>query len=276
MTEGSDRKAGTVPDHAHAIDLMTDRAHSARIYDYLLGGTTNYQPDREAAEAALAAWPSLRGTAVAQRGFMQRTARAIAGAGVTQFLDIGAGIPTQPNLHQVVGEVCPDPRVVYVDNDPVVLAHAADLTSGPGTVAYVRGDAADPHSILAAPPLQATLDLSRPVSVSVIGLLHFLDDDTVARLLSTTMDAVPVGSYLTLTAGTFDHDTTGEMRAMVDAYVRSGIPACGRTLDQIRALVAGWEVLEPGIVAPQAWRPAQNSAWAGQEHAMWAAVVRKP
>jgi hypothetical protein len=97
---------------------MTDRAHSARIYDYLLGGTTNYQPDRDAAEAALAAWPSLRRTAAVQRGFMHRTARAIAEAGVIQFLDIGTGIPTEPNLRQIVNEVCPDSRVVYVDNDP--------------------------------------------------------------------------------------------------------------------------------------------------------------
>jgi hypothetical protein len=276
MTEGSGRKAGTVPDHAHAIDLMTDRAHSARIYDYLLGGTTNYQPDRDAAEAALAAWPSLRRTAATQRGFMQRTARAIAEAGVTQFLDIGTGIPTEPNLHQVVDEVCPDSRVVYVDNDPIVLAHAAALMSGPGTVAYVQGDAADPHRILTAPPLQETLDLTRPVAVSVIGLLHFLDDATVDRLLSTTMDAVPAGSHLTITAGTFDHDTTGEMRAMVEAYTRSGIPGYGRTLDHVRSLLAGWDVLEPGIVAPQAWRPAPNGPWPVEEHAMWAAVARKP
>jgi hypothetical protein len=265
-----------VPDDAPTIDLITDRAHSARIYDYLLGGKTNYRPDRAAADAALAAWPSLRSTAAAQRGFMHRTARAIAGSGVTQFLDIGTGIPTEPNLHQIVNEVCPDSRVVYVDNDPIVLAHAAALMSGPGTVAYVQGDAADPDSILDAPPLRTTLDLSRPVAVSVIGLLHFLDDDTAAGLLTTVMDAVPSGSYLTVTAGTFDHDTTGEMRAMVEAYTRSGIPGYGRTLDQVRGLLAGWEVLEPGIVAPQAWRPAQDGTWSGREHAMWAAVTRKP
>jgi hypothetical protein len=265
-----------VPDDAQAIDLMTDRAHSARIYDYLLGGKTNYQPDRVAADAASAAWPSLRRTAATQRGFMHRTARAIADAGLSQFLDIGTGIPTEPNLHQIVNEVCPDSRVVYVDNDPIVLAHAAALMSGPGTVAYVQGDAAAPHSILTAPPLQATLDLTHPVAVSVIGLLHFLDDATVARLLSTTIDALPSGSYLTITAGTFDHDTTGEMRAMVEAYTRSGIPGYGRTLDHVRSLLAGWDVLEPGIVAPQAWRPAPNGPWAVEEHAMWAAVARKP
>jgi hypothetical protein len=224
----------------------------------------------------LAAWPSLRGTAVAQRRFMQRTARAIAEAGVTQFLDIGTGIPTEPNLHQIVNEICPDSRVVYVDNDPIVLAHATALTSGPGTVAYVQGDAADPQSILTAPPLRATLDLTRPVAVSVIGLLHFLDDDTVARLLSTAMDAVPSGSYLTITAGTFDHDTTGEMRAMVEAYTRSGLPGYGRTLDHVRSLLTGWDVLEPGIVAPQAWRPARDGPRPVEEHAMWAAVARKP
>ena len=263
-------------DDAPAIDLMTDRAHSARIYDYLLGGKTNYQPDRDAAEAASAAWPSLRRTAAAQRGFMQRTTRAIAEAGVTQFLDIGTGIPTEPNLHQVVDDVRPDSRVVYVDNDPIVLAHAAALTSGRGTVAYVQGDAADPHSILTAQPLLETLDLTRPVAMSVIGLLHFLDDATVTRLLSTMTDAVPSGSYLTITAGTFDHDTTGEMRAMVEAYTRSGIPGYGRTLEQVRSLLAGWDVLEPGIVAPQAWRPATDGRWPVEEHAMWAAVARRP
>jgi O-Methyltransferase involved in polyketide biosynthesis len=257
------------------IDLRTDRAHSARIYDYLLGGKTNYQADREAGDAALAAMPSIRTTARAQRAFMHRSSRAIAELGIDQFLDIGTGIPTEPNLHQVVTAVRPDARIVYVDNDPIVLAHAAALMTGPGTVAYVQADARDPQALLAAPELQQTLDLSRPVSVSVIGIIHFLDDGAVSRLLSTVMDAVVPGSYLTITVGTEDHDVDGEVRRTNAVYAKAGIPGWARTCAEVEQLLAGLELLEPGIVRPQEWRP-DGVLDGAQDRALWAAVARKP
>ncbi len=260
---------------------MTDRAHSARIYDYLLGGKTNYIVDREAGDAALSAMPSMRGTARVQRAFMQRTAHfAAAEAGIDQFLDVGTGIPTEPNLHQVAQAVHPAARVVYVDNDPIVLAHAAALMTGTaaGTVAYVQADAREPDVILAAPQLRDTLDLTRPVSVSVIGLVHFLDDDAVERLIGTLMGAVPSGSCLTVTVGTFDLDDTGEVRRTNEVYARAGIAGWARTHDEVQQLLRGLEVLPPGIVPPMQWRPDPTRFDAGpaNDRALWAAVARKP
>jgi O-methyltransferase involved in polyketide biosynthesis len=256
------------------VDLRTDRAHCARVYDYLLGGKTNYFADRAAGDAALAAMPSMRSTAKAQRAFMHRSSRAVAEAGIDQFLDVGIGIPTAPNLHQIVNAVRPESRVVYVDNDPIVLAHTAALMTGPGTVTHVAGDARDPGAILAAPRLRATLDLTRPVSVSIIGIVHFLDDDAVTTLLRTLMDAAAPGSYLTLTVGTLDRDTAGEVRRTSEIYARAGIPGWARTCEQVRQLLDGLELVPPGIVAPQQWRPA--GADGEQDRALWAAVARKP
>jgi len=270
-----------VPDDADTLDLMTDRAHSARVYDYLLGGKTNYRADREAGDAAIAAMPSMRDTARAQRAFVQRSARfAAAEAGIDQFLDIGTGIPTEPNLHQIAQAENLDARVVYVDNDPIVLAHAAALMHGSarGSLAYVHADARDPAAILAADQLRATIDLARPVAVSVIGIVHFLDDDTVRRLLDTVMVAVPSGSLLSVTVGTFDLDDDGEVRRTNEVYAQAGIAGWARTRDEVGKLLAGLDVLPPGIVQPLQWRPEGTSfpASANRDRALWAAVARKP
>jgi len=265
-----------MPESEPEIDLMTDRAHSARIYDYLLGGKTNYLADREAGDAALAAMPSMRSTARVQRAFMHRSSRAVAEAGIDQFLDVGTGIPTEPNLHQIVNAVRTESRVVYVDNDPIVLAHTAALMTGPGTVTYLRADARDPDAILAAPQLRETLDLARPVSVSVIGIVHFLDDETVTRLVGTLMVAVAPGSYLTLTVGTFDHDTDGEVRRTNEAYAKAGIAGWARTREQVQQLLDGLELVPPGIVRPQQWRPDPAAFDGEQDRALWAVVACKP
>jgi O-methyltransferase involved in polyketide biosynthesis len=268
-----------VSDDPRTLDLMTDRAHSARVYDYLLGGKTNYAADRQAGDAALAAMPSMRDTARAQRAFVQRAARFAAEAGIDQFLDIGTGIPTEPNLHQIAQDVNPDARVVYVDNDPIVLAHAAALMGGArGSLAYVHADAREPAAILGAEQLRATIDLTRPVAVSVIGIVHFLDDDTVHKLISTLMDAVPSGSYLSITVGTFDLDDSGEVRRTNEVYARAGIEGWARTRDQVRELLAGLDVVPPGIVQPLHWRPGPTAFpnGANRDRALWAAVARKP
>jgi hypothetical protein len=266
----------TESNNVPAIDLMTDRAHSARIYDYLLGGKTNYEADRIAGDAALAAMPTMRATARVQRAFMRRSAAVLAEAGIDQFLDIGTGIPTEPNLHQVVNAIRPESRVVYVDNDPIVLAHAAALMSGPGVVAYVQADAREPGAILGSEELRATLDLARPVAVSVIGLAHFLDDATLHGLVGTIMDAVAAGSYFVTTVGTYDHDTDGEVQRTTEVYARAGIPGWARTREQVEELLQGLELLEPGIVAPQRWRPDAAMFEEEKDRALWAAVARKP
>jgi O-methyltransferase involved in polyketide biosynthesis len=259
------------------VDLRTDRAHTARVYDYLLGGKTNYAADRAAGDGLISVMPRARATARRQRGFMHRTCRHIAEAGITQFLDIGSGIPTEPNLHQIVHAARPESRVVYVDNDPIVLAHAAALMSGPGTVAYLQADARDPEAILAAPQVRETLDLTRPVSVSVIGLLHFLDDDTVRRLLDTVVGALAPGSYLSITQATYDNDRDGSVRGTTDVYAKAGISGWARTYDEVEALLHGLEILPPGIVPCAEWRPDPTRFEQGaRDLSIWGAVARKP
>jgi hypothetical protein len=208
---------------------------------------------------------------------MQRSSLVIAAEeGVDQFLDIGTGIPTEPNLHQVAHSVQPGSRVVYVDNDPIVLAHAAALMSGPGTVAYVQADARDPRAILAAPQLRATLDLARPISVTVIGILHFLDDDTASHLLRTLIDAAAPGSYLTITHATYDNDDRGEVRRTTEIYAKAGISGWARTRDQVQHLLQGLEILQPGIVPAALWRQDPTPFGGEPDRALWAAVARKP
>jgi hypothetical protein len=236
--------------------LLLDRPHSARVYDVMLGGKTNYWPDRVAADEIINAAPTSRVAARAQRGFMHRAVTVLAGAGFDQFLDIGTGIPSAPNVHHVAQEVDSRSRVVYVDNDPIVLAHAAALMkSDPrGAVGYVDADARKPADILAAPGLRALLDLRQPVAISAIGLLHFLDDEDAHRLVTTLLAAVPPGSALALSQVTPDLDGNGRMVAAAAQYAAAGMPMYPRTAAEVRALLQGWELQEPGIVGMLRWR----------------------
>lgn len=238
-------------------DLRTGRAHSARVYDYLLGGKDNYAPDRAAAEAALQVFPNARAAARANRGFMHRAVRAVAELGVRQFLDIGTGIPTSPNLHQVAQGIDPVCRVVYVDDDPIVLAHAAALmTSVPGgRTAYVQADATDSEAVLRAPDVRGTLDLDQPVALSLIAILHFIDDDDVARaMVRGILDRLAPGSFLILTHATLDiapEAISGSLAAYRSAGIRGRLRS---RADLERLFLDGLDVLEPGIVVPQRWR----------------------
>jgi hypothetical protein len=239
-------------------DLRLDRPHSARMYDYYLGGKDNYAPDREAAEKVKEVFPGIQTVARLNRAFMHRASRWLADeVGIRQFLDIGTGIPTQPNLHQVVQQVAEESRVVYVDYDPVVLAHArALMTSTPeGRTAYIHADVTRPDTILGAPELQETLDLSRPVALSLIALLHFVPDERdaygiVRRLLST----LPAGSALVLSHATGDFDPA-TMRRSEEIYRRNGITFQGRNKAEVERFFTGLELVEPGVEVSHRWRP---------------------
>jgi hypothetical protein len=179
-----------------------------RIYDYVLGGKDNYALDREAAEASLRAFPAMRTGMRANRAFMHRVGRFLAAErGIRQFLDVGTGIPTQPNLHEVVQVVTPEARTVYVDNDPIVLAHArALMTSTPqGRTSYINADMRDPETILGAPKLRETVDLVEPIGLMLIAILHFIeDDDEVHGVTRRLVDVLPSGSYFAASIGTAD------------------------------------------------------------------------
>jgi hypothetical protein len=238
------------------VDLQLDRPHSARMYDYYLGGKDHYAADRQGAEAALQAWPAARSAARANRAFMHRAVGVLAASGFRQFLDIGTGLPTSPNLHEVAQAAAPGARVVYADNDPIVLAHArALLNSQHGETAYVDGDITKPDTILDSPELRATLDLTEPVALSVNAVFHFVPDawdpyGIAAHLLS----ALPSGSALCLSHVTEDVDPVGVGR-LVEVYTAKGVPTQARTREEVARFFTGLDLLEPGVEMAHKWRP---------------------
>ncbi|QKW22371.1 SAM-dependent methyltransferase [Kitasatospora sp. NA04385] len=259
------------------INLDIHRPHSARMYDYYLGGVTNFPADREAAGRALDAFPNARLAAHANRGFMHRSIRALAVLGVDQFLDVGTGIPTSPNLHEIAQRINPAVRAVYADNDPIVLTHAeALLNSTPeGRTAYVQGDVRTPDTILDA--AAEILDLARPVALSMNALLHFIadrPDRSAADLVAAFTARLAPGSYLAISHFTPDFEPEATAR-LVEVYRNSGTEAQARTRDEIAALFHGWHVLDPGIVSTPRWRPdADTAAVTDQQASCYAAIAR--
>ncbi|WP_051580838.1 SAM-dependent methyltransferase [Pseudonocardia acaciae] len=246
------------PDDVQGLDLRFDRAHGARIYDYILGGKDNYPVDRKAGDASIEVWPALRVHMQANRAFMHRVGRFLAAErGIRQFLDIGTGIPTQPNLHEIVQEVAPDAHIVYVDNDPIVLAHArALMTSTPeGRTAYISADMREPEAILGAKELRETLDMSRPVGLMLIGMLHFIEDDDEAfEVVRRVVDVLPSGSFFAATIAT-DEFAPEPLAKLREQYYAHGETLTWRTKDQAHQFFEGFELEEPGLVQMHKWRP---------------------
>ncbi|NGN65547.1 SAM-dependent methyltransferase [Streptomyces sp. A7024] len=267
------------PDDTGHVDLRVDVPHSARVYDYLLGGKDNYAADRAAGDASAAAWPSLPTSMKQTRIFMHRVTRTLAAQyGMRQFLDIGTGIPTPPNLHEVAQEVAPESRVVYVDNDPIVLAHArALLQSSPeGRTGYIQADMRDPEAILNDPKLHKVLDLKQPVVLSVIAVVHFiLDKDDPQGLVARLLRELAPGSFLALTV--FTGDTDPERVAGVGReYNERGIPLQIRDRAEAERFFAGLELIEPGVSLVHHWRPDGMSEQVPDSHiAMYGGVARK-
>lgn len=260
-------------------ELRTDRAHGARIYDYILGGKDNYAIDREAAEAAMAANPSTRSGMRANRAYLHRVARYLAEQeGIRQFLDIGTGIPTSPNLHEVVQAVDPTCRVAYVDNDPIVLAHARALlrSTADGVTAYIDGDMRDLSSILEAPQLRATLDFTRPIALLLIGVIHFVDDVVAYDLVARLVEILPPGSFLTMSVLTGDFDPE-QMAGVARAYRARGESMFLRTRAEAERFYDGLELVDPGMVQIERWRPSvvRVGKVAPGSAAMWVGLGRK-
>jgi hypothetical protein len=254
----------------------TSVAHVARVYDYWLGGKDNFAVDRAAGEQAIAAYPDIVFSVRANRAFLARTVRYLtAEAGIGQFLDIGTGIPTSNNTHEVAQSAAPGARVVYVDNDPIVLAHArALLTSGPaGHTSYIDADLRDTGKILDTAAL--TLDFSRPVAVVLMAILHLIgDEDDPYGIVATLMDAVPPGSYLTLShiASDIETEALGEARDRVSKYMP--VKQTYRSHAEVMRFFDGLDMVEPGLVRVQQWRPS-SEAEAKSPAALWGGVGRK-
>ncbi len=261
------------------IDLELGRAHTARMYDYFLGGVTNFEADRQAAGEALAAMPWLRKSAQANRAFVHRSTRALAQAGFTQFLDIGTGIPTSPNLHEIAQEVDPAARVVYVDNDRIVLAHARALLVGTeqGRTAYVEAEATDPKAVLDSDELHDTLDLNQPVALSLNALLHFIPDSLGAyEIVEQYKAALPSGSALVMSHATADY-APAEWERVVATYRAAGTAAQVRTLQEFARFFEGWDTIAPGQVSCTKWRPdAATEQFSDIECSVYAGVALKP
>jgi O-methyltransferase involved in polyketide biosynthesis len=236
-------------------ELRTDVAHSARIYDYVLGGKDNFEADRIAAEKMLLGMPSLRASMRANRRFMAKAGQYLARQGIRQFIDIGTGLPTHPNLHEVVQGVAPEAAVVYVDNDPLVLVHArALLTSvGTGTVSYLEADLRHPDPIFEAPQVTKSFDLSRPVAVTLIAVLqHIVDDEQARAIIDRIMGRLAPGSALAISAVTTDNDRPGGDHT-VSTYNRSGVPVRPRSRAEVAALFGDLDLIEPGVVFVHQW-----------------------
>ena len=241
-----------------------NRVHSARRYNYWLGGKDNFAVDRASGDEIAAAFPTVRTTAVENRGFLRRAVTFLAAeAGIRQFLDIGTGLPTADNTHEVAQRIAPDSRVVYVDNDPMVLVHARALLTSTeqGRTAYLEADLREPAKILAEPVVRDVLDLRQPVALMLVAVLHFVRDTAEAKnIVRTLLDPLPSGSYLVISNATADF-SDAEMRARFEALVAAGrVDAFPRTADEIRDILDGLEVVEPGIVAVSDWRAQDEPA----------------
>ncbi|MEV0296013.1 SAM-dependent methyltransferase [Nocardia sp. NPDC050710] len=235
------------------------KPHPARRYDYWLGGKDNYPADRESADAVAEAFPTVRLAAVENRSFLRRAVNYLsAEAGIRQYLDIGAGLPTAGNVHEIAQDIAPESRIVYVDNDPIVLLHARDLlnSSPEGATAYLDADLREPDRILTHPDLTRVLDLNRPVALMLVAVLHFItDDDAAYRLVRQLCQALPSGSYLVMSHATSDHLTAEDLAEANEANRRSGVPFRLRSTAEFTEFFTGFELVPPGIASVTNWRP---------------------
>jgi O-methyltransferase involved in polyketide biosynthesis len=259
-------------------EIDTTVSHSARIWDYWLGGKENYPVDREVGDRIAATFPDIVEHARMDRAFLGRAVRYFAGeAGIRQFLDIGTGLPTVDNTHEVAQRVAPESRIVYVDNDPLVLVHArALLTSAPeGATDFVDIDLHDPAGVIEA--AQRTLDFSRPIAITMLGVLwHIVDDDEAQAIIDQYIDAVPPGSYLAVAHPTIE--VTGERMAEAIRYWNEfgKPPGIHRSPRQIAAFFSRLELVEPGVVSCTRWRPEATPFGEPEEMDLFCAVGRKP
>ncbi|MDG4795200.1 SAM-dependent methyltransferase [Micromonospora sp. WMMD1082] len=248
--------------------------HSARWWNYLLGGNDNFAADRKVGDAVMAQMPEIRDIARAGRGFLDRAVTYLtAEAGIRQFLDLGTGLPSAGNTHEVAQHVAPESRIVYVDNDPLVLAHArALLVSSPeGATDYIDADVRDPDTILAR--AAATLDFSQPIAVLMVGILGHISDDhqpSPAQIVATFLDAVPAGSYLAIN----DSVITAKTAEAIETARDAGGDYHLRTVEEITAFFAGLDVVAPGVVSTPFWRPKPHDK--PKELDVYCGLARKP
>jgi hypothetical protein len=244
------------PEAPKGVDTLTPSI--ARIYDYHLGGTHNYPVDREAAENVTRDLPTFPAILRENRAFLRRAARYLAEQEVGYFLDLGAGIPTVDNVHEIVQEVNPGARVVYVDNDSVAIAHSREILAGNDRAAAVQADLRDPAVVLADPQVERLLllELGEPIAVILSAVLHFIPDDAEASaLIAAYRDAMPPGSYLAVSHGAREQESEPQTARAAETYSRTVAAFRLRTPEELRGLLTGFEIVDPGVVYCSQWRP---------------------
>jgi hypothetical protein len=253
MTDQPDQAGGTVS----ALGFDTSRPNVARVYDYLLGGKDHFAADRQAAQRLIETLPNAAAVAKANRTFLAAAVRHAARAGIAQYLDIGAGLPTSPSVHECARAIVPGARVAYVDNDLVAVTYAqALLATGDGVIA-IEGDAREPEAILAGPALAAVIDLTEPVCLALVSMLHFFTADEADMIVDAFRQRMVPGSYLIISQG---NASRPPREAVQDAY-GSGITLTGRTAAEIAAYFDGFDLVPPGLVPVAEWPAAQPDAW---------------
>lgn len=240
----------------HPTGIDTETPSTARMYDYYLGGKDHYPADREAAQQVLAAIPDLPTVLRENRRFLRRAVQVMAQAGIQQFLDLGAGLPTEENVHQVAQAATPDARVVYVDHDPVAVAHARALLATDAQTTVADADLRHPDQVLTHPEVIELIDFDEPLGVLFVAVLHFVtDEENPAGVVAAFRDVMASGSHLAISHGTRDHLPTDTDAAPVQqTYEQATSTITSRSQEQIRGLFAGFDVLEPGIVPLHQWR----------------------
>jgi hypothetical protein len=256
----------------------TQRANVARVYDYLLGGSHNFLADQDLGRAMAAVEPNVRAIARANRDFLGRAVRFLSSAGIRQFLDVGSGIPTQGNVHEVAHQADPGARVVYADLDPVAIAHSTAILAGQDNAAIIDGDLREPEKILTHPASRQLIDFSQPVGLLLVAVLHFIGDaEDPSRIVATLREALAPGSYLVLCHATNESRPT-VTQAAEKVYQRS-VPTQGRTRSRTEILrfFEGFDLVEPGLVYIPEWRPDSPGDVPSDPSKFWflAGVARK-
>lgn len=276
-------------DSSHMDDEGTDRdaftwtsdsrlANVARIYDALLGGKDNYRADREAARELIAAVPDAAYAARENRAFLGRAVRFLAAeAGIDQFIDIGTGLPVRGHVHEIAQDVNPAARVLYADNDPIVIAHARALLDNRRSVIAVEGDVRYPRDLLAMPAVRDLIDFGKPVAVLLIAVLHFVSDSEDPWLaVSTIMDRMPPGSYLAISHVTTDAIEEEAIRRAARIYDRALVSGTARSREDILRMLGGLELVPPGLADVAEWRSARTLRLPGRKPIFLAGIGRKP
>jgi hypothetical protein len=258
------------------VTVEPDQASPARVYDWFLGGSHNFAIDREVAQRALQLAPEIPEIARANRHFLRRAVVAVAELGVDQFLDLGSGIPTVGNVHEVARMVNPAARVAYIDIDTVAVEHSRSILGDDPNSYVLRANLLEPPAVLGDEGVRGLLDLSRPVCLLMVAVGHFIADSAaLGKAVAAYRDALPAGSYFVLSHGTQAKPTDEGVKIQA-MYARGGMATVSRSPDEIAALLTGWEPIEPGIVYAQDWRPADEEITGSTKFSLLAVVARKP